>query len=68
MAWQQDAEGILVYANGDSRRFSEETLPVLIELCDSWKLEGEALSAALAAPDCSRLLDYLLESGCLYVE
>lgn len=68
MAWQQEASGIIVYANGDSRSFSEEVLPTVIELCDSWKLQGHMLAAALQAPDTMELLDYLLQSGCIYVE
>ena len=68
VAWQQEAEGLMVFANGESERFNIETLPALIELCGNWRLEGEALSDALSSPDSAALLDYLLLSGCLYVE
>ena len=68
IAWQQEASGIIVYANGDSQVFTEEVLPAVIELCDSWKLEGDALAGALQAPAATELLDYLLQSGCIYVE
>jgi 50S ribosomal protein L16 3-hydroxylase len=68
LAWQQEAEGLIVFANGESDRFSIETLPVVAELCENWRLEGEALSEALSHPECTELLDYLLLTGCLYVE
>lgn len=68
VAWQQEALGIVVYANGESRLFRNEILPTVIELCGSRKLAGDALAGALAAEHGAELLDYLLEAGCLYVE
>ena len=68
LAWQQELEGIAVYANGVSQEFPESILPLLITLCDTWRLEGAELSAAMRECDSVALLDYLLESGCIYVE
>jgi 50S ribosomal protein L16 3-hydroxylase len=68
LAWQQTAEGILVFANGDSCRFDNAVLEPLIRLCGDWRLGQGELSAALADPACRELLDYLLDSGCIYVE
>lgn len=68
LAWQQELEGIVVFANGESRQFPEATLPLLVTLCDTWRLEGEVLARALSEPDRAELLNYLLESGCIYVE
>jgi len=68
LAWQQELEGIAVFANGESLEFGENVLPLLLTLCDSWRLQGEALSAALLDPHRAALLHYLLESGCIYVE
>lgn len=68
LAWQQEAEGVIVYANGEGRQFGNGILPVIIELCGSWKLQGETLVNALEDTESSALLEHLLESGCLYVE
>ena len=68
VAWQQESEGIAVFANGDSREFTEAVLPALLVLCEHWRLEGGPLAAALAEPESARMLDYLLEAGCIYVE
>jgi 50S ribosomal protein L16 3-hydroxylase len=68
LAWQQELEGIAVFANGDSLEFPQDILPVLITLCENGRLEGEALSSAMADPQSAALLYYLLDSGCIYVE
>lgn len=68
LAWQQEARGIVVYANGDSRQFGDEVLPAVTALCGHWRLDGKALADALAQAETTALLDYLLEAGCLYVE
>jgi 50S ribosomal protein L16 3-hydroxylase len=68
LAWQQEASGVLVFANGESRRFPDRVLASLIALCEHWRLEGARLADALATSESADLLDYLLETGCLYVE
>jgi 50S ribosomal protein L16 3-hydroxylase len=68
LAWQQELEGIAVFANGESLEFPQGILPVLITLCENWRLEGDTLSRAMIDPDSATLLHYLLESGCIYVE
>ena len=68
LAWQQEASGIQVYANGDSRCFDDAVLPGLIQLCEHWRLDGDGLAATLEAAAGNELLDYLLETGCIYVE
>lgn len=68
LAWQQELEGIAVFANGECREFPESILPGLIRLCDNWRLEGEALSSVLQGQVGVRLLNYLLDSGCIYVK
>jgi 50S ribosomal protein L16 3-hydroxylase len=68
LAWQQELEGIAVFANGESLEFPQGILPVLITLCENWRLEGDTLSRAMIDPDSAALLHYLLESGCIYVE
>ncbi len=68
LAWQQERAGIIVFANGEARPFSEGVLDCLITLCDSWRLEGDALAQGLAQADTACLLDYLLETGGIYVE
>jgi 50S ribosomal protein L16 3-hydroxylase len=68
LAWQQEAEGLVVFANGEAGRFSIEALPLVTELCGNWKIEGELLADALSTPELMGLLDHLLVAGCLYVE
>jgi len=68
LAWQQELEGIAVFANGESQEFPQGVLPVLITLCGSLRLEGDTLSSAMIDPHSATLLHYLLESGCIYVE
>lgn len=68
VAWQQEPAGIAVFANGQSSLFSDAVLDTLVSLCAQWHLQGEQLSAALAQPDTAQLLDYLLETGGIYVE
>jgi 50S ribosomal protein L16 3-hydroxylase len=68
VAWQQEASGIVVFANGESRAFPPSVLPFVTDLCGSWRVEGEALAAALADSATDELLNYLLDNGCIYVE
>jgi len=68
LAWQQDLEGIAVFANGESRLFEEAVLPTVLQLCESWRLEKQALQAASRQRASAALLDFLLETGCIYVE
>ena len=65
LAWQQEAAGIAVFANGESRLFPEAVLEELMALCHSGTVERK--EAPPAATD-GALLDYLLETGCIYVE
>jgi len=68
VAWQQEAQGIRVFANGDGRLFEVTVQDCIIALCQQRELSGDALAACLAVPECIRLLDYLLESGGIYVQ
>jgi 50S ribosomal protein L16 3-hydroxylase len=68
LAWQHEAEGILVFANGECRVFDEAVLPSLLMLCESWRLAAGELEIALANASTLALLDYLLESGVIYVQ
>lgn len=68
LAWQQQAEGVMVFANGDSRLFGEAVLPSLTSLCEHWRLGGDTLARAMADADTAELLNYLLDMGCIYVE
>lgn len=68
LAWQQEAEGITVFANGESQTFDESVLPALLILCDSWCLASTDLADAIADASTYTLLEYLLQSGCLYVQ
>jgi 50S ribosomal protein L16 3-hydroxylase len=68
LAWQQEAAGIVVFANGEARVFGESILPDLLLLCESWRLEGRPLTLALARPETRLLLNHLLTLGCIHVE
>jgi 50S ribosomal protein L16 3-hydroxylase len=68
LAWQQEAEGIVVFANGEARNFSPGVLPFLEQLCGEWLLQGDLLARALDDPSADAFLNYLLEAGCIYVE
>jgi len=68
LAWQQEAEGIQVFANGERRGFPVSILPSLLLLCDSWSLAGADLDTALADADTTEMLDYLLECEVIYVQ
>lgn len=68
LAWQQEQDSVVIFANGESRLFNSAVLPMVITLCGNWKLEPEELSAVQESGDSMALLDYLLETGCIYVE
>jgi 50S ribosomal protein L16 3-hydroxylase len=68
LAWQQEAGAIVVFANGESRQYSESVLPWLSSLCEHWRLEGEAVARGMNNADTAALLGYLLDSGCIYVD
>ena len=68
LAWQHEAEGITVFANGESQTFDESVLPSLVILCESWRLAASDLEDARADTNTYTLLEYLLQSGCLYVQ
>ena len=68
LAWQQEAGGIQVFANGERRQFDESVLPILLTLCDSWCLAAADLDTALADAAATEMLHYLLESGVIYVQ
>jgi len=67
LAWQQDAEGIVVFANGESRHYSCARLDLVIPLCESGELSAAAVGQAVTDSESLALLDYLLEAGCIYV-
>ena len=68
LAWQQEGAGITVFANGQSLTCPDSVLPSLLTLCENWRLAGTELDLAMADQNTADLLDYLLESGCIYVE
>jgi 50S ribosomal protein L16 3-hydroxylase len=68
LAWQHEAEGITVFANGESQTFDESVLPSLVILCESWRLAASDLEDARDDTNTYTLLEYLLQSGCLYVQ
>ncbi len=68
LAWEQREDGIAVYANGDSRIFSAAVMSDLERLCGDWVLADAELANALADEQRRQLLQYLLQTECIYVE
>ena len=63
VAWQQEPEGITVFANGQARLFSSAVLDTLATLCGDWRLEGERLAGALGDADLLSLPWIVRERG-----
>jgi 50S ribosomal protein L16 3-hydroxylase len=67
LAWQQDVQGLMVYANGESLNCGPSAMPALLALCDGQPLTGTLLDKALADPDTAGLLARLVHLGCIHV-
>lgn len=67
LAWQQDAQQLTVFANGESFNCAPTALPALLVLCDGRLLAGAILDTALADADTAALLTRLVNLGCLHV-
>lgn len=68
LAWQQEADGIVVFGNGSARLFPAAVLPTLVGLCERGQLADGQLAAALQNDPERELLDHLLELGCIHVQ
>ena len=68
LAWQQENEEILVFANGESRPFTASVLPSLLILCQNWRLDAADLAQAFTDSETVRLLGYLMENGVIDVQ
>ena len=68
VAWQQEPAGVVVFVNGEVSSFGESVLDCLMVLCKGDQLAGGVLADHLARPETVSLLDYLLETGGIYVE
>lgn len=55
LAWQEEPEGILVFANGHSRLFPHGLRPTLEQLCGKWRLDRPENATI------GELLEFLLE-------
>lgn len=67
LAWQEGSAMIAVYANGTTLKCAPEALPLVMQLCANWCLQGSELSRALDNDHHRKLLEALAEQGCLYV-
>ena len=67
LAWQQEAKGILVFANGECQKFDASALPSLLILCDSWCLTTPQMKTALGDNSTVALLGYLAERGVICI-
>ena len=68
VAWQQDAAGIAVFANGECLTCAETVLPSLLILCRREPLTGASLDKARTDPDTAGMLDSLVQRGCIHVK
>ncbi len=68
VAWQQHADGIAVFANGECLNCAASVLTSLLILCSREPLIGVSLDKAMADADTASMLDSLAQSGCIYVE
>ena len=68
VAWQQEQAGVVVFVNGEVSSFDESVLDCLMALCAGDQLAVSVLADHLARPETASLLDYLLETGGIYVE
>tara|TARA_R110002110_G_scaffold166675_1_gene367451 strand:- start:9933 stop:11066 length:1134 start_codon:yes stop_codon:yes gene_type:complete len=68
LAWQQEDNTIVIFANGDSQRYPDTVLPVIMHLCATGELQNSMLSEAMASAPAQQLVHDLLGRGCLYVE
>lgn len=67
LVWQQEESHVRVFANGESRCFSLALLEALIKLCETDQLDHDDVVTMMKTDTGAELLDYLLETGCLYV-
>ncbi len=68
LAWQQNTDCVAIFANGESRTFPESVLAAVLQLCANWHLDRAEVQALCQLDQGDALLDYLLDSGCVYVE
>ena len=66
LAWQQEAQNILVFVNGESRELDGSVLPTLLTASKA-EIDAE-IKAALACPASATLLEYLVDSGVMLVQ
>jgi 50S ribosomal protein L16 3-hydroxylase len=64
LAWIDGDDRILVFANGESREFPAALRPLLLDLLSGQRIAAGSYDGA----DQRRLLEYLLQTGCIYVE
>lgn len=67
LAWQHEADSLVVFANGDSRSFSDSILPLQITLCETWQLSAADIASVQADSEFRLWIDFLIESGCVLV-
>jgi len=65
IAWQEEGETLIVFANGATDLYSGEALNWVMQLCATGRLEGAMLQALRNSPQGLRLLRYLAEQECL---
>ncbi|NND68818.1 MAG: cupin domain-containing protein, partial [Halioglobus sp.] len=67
LAWQENTTGVTVYAAGEALHAALSVLPLLVVLCERWRLEPQQLTELLEDSDSAALLGALYRAGCVYV-
>ncbi|MEH6590261.1 MAG: cupin domain-containing protein [Halioglobus sp.] len=65
LAWQQQEDAIIVFANGQNLSHPTTVVDMLLALCSGNALSGDSLTSALNNPECAILLGQLWELGCI---
>jgi len=65
IAWQEDADAICLFANGQSTTTTRDYLPTIIDLCDTCVLPQATVTSLLESSPGRSLLAFLLNTGCL---
>lgn len=68
LAWQEKIDTIMVYVNGEALCHDRTVLPIMLALCEHWRLESSLLAQAPNGSSSTVLLEQLLERGALELE
>lgn len=68
LAWQCEGDAVTAFANGHSMHLGAGVQAPLEWLCARWYLEGQVLADLRSDMEGRKLIAFLLDTGCIYVE